>query len=199
MWRASHQKHATILAALAAASVVATTVTTVIVSVVASVEDLIWIFEMRDATPELQAIFGYNFEESLRSWASEFLLGFVAGPVWGFLLGFLGAFAFLTVGFALVPHRRKRPRIYALTGAMVGLVHSTVGIALHLADQRIGPRSDWESVIHWLSLWGGFFLTSSPRLSVVVATFPASAIAGAFAGLLYARIAEKTHGAVVET
>jgi nitrate reductase NapE component len=179
-------------AALAAAALVATTVTSLIVTTVASLGDLVWILEMRDADPKLRSILGFDFQRSLGEWPSRLLLGLVLGPLLAILFGFVGAFVFLAAGFSLVSSRRHERRTYGWTGALVGLAHSGVGLLLSRADTIIGPTSSWENVIQSIAGWGGFFLTSSPRLEVVVATFPASSIAGALAGLAYARLAPRS-------
>lgn len=178
-------------AALAAAALAATTVTSMMVSLVASVADLLWILDMRDASPELKSVLGFDFGQSISQWPIEVLMSLLFSPFWAILFGFVGAFLFLAVGFLLKPSRLNKPRHYALAGAAIGLIHSTIGVALRLVDQRVGPTSDWEEVIQSVAGWGGFILTSMPRTEVVVATFPATIVAGAVAGLLYFRLAKE--------
>lgn len=181
------------IAALAAGAVLATAVTSLLVTMVASIADLVWILKMRNASPELQSVLGFNFERSLGRWPQELLLGLTFGSLWAILSGFLGALIFLAVGFSLLSSHHHEHRTYVWTGALVGLAHSVVGLSLSLADQLVGPTSRWEDVIQSLAGWGGFFLTSSPRLEVVVATFPASVVAGAMAGLLYGHVVDRDH------
>ena len=104
------------------------------------------------------------------------------------LYGFVGSFLFLGVGFSALGGSKRWRKNYALIGAFVGLVHTTLGLALSEAYQHLGPGTPWELFLDSIQLIGGFLLLSSQDLDVTVTTFVAAPVGGAAAGLLYSRI-----------
>lgn len=157
--------------ALALVSLVATTLTCQIALLAAAAED---------------------FQHAVRAGASSWtffgsvLNDLVFAPVLAAILGFIGAFAFLGASFFVVRDAPGR-RTYVWAGALSGLAHSLCGFALSLVEVRSGAAG-WSDALAQIAVWGGFFLTNSPRPVIVFAAFPASIIAGAVAGFFYARI-----------
>ncbi len=180
------------LRATVVAAVVAPAVTTALLSMAAAVETLLWIFEMRNASPELKSLFGYDFHRKLSAWPLDALREVIFAPVLGIAFGFLGALLFLAIGFYIAGRRQLTVRGYILAGAAVGLIHSAVGLSLRELglllellpwDQRLAI----EPLVGWIVAIGGFALTHG-RLLGVGLTFLAAPLAGAVAGFLYARM-----------
>jgi hypothetical protein len=80
-----------------------------------------------------------------------------------------------------------------LAGAAVGLIHSAIGLSLRglwlliellLWDQRLAIAP----FVKWIAVIGGFALTQVPRPLAAGLTLLAAPLAGAAAGLLYARM-----------
>src|SRR5215475_11508 len=82
-----HRLRATIVAAI-----VAPAITTALLSMAAAVETLLWIFEMRKASPD-------DFHRKLSAWPVDALRELIFAPVLGIAFGFLGALLFLATGF----------------------------------------------------------------------------------------------------
>jgi len=162
--------------------------TTALLSMAAAVERLLWIFDMRDASPEQKSLFGYDFHRQLSAWPLDALRGLIFAPVLGIALGFLGALLFLAIGFYIARRLRLTVRGYILTGAAVGLIHSAVGLSLRELelfpwDQRVVI----EPLVGWIVFIGGFALTDGRPLYAGL-TFFAAPLAGAVSGFLYARM-----------
>src|SRR5947209_1496196 len=119
------------LRATIVAAVVAPAMTTALLSMAAAVERLLWIFDMRDASPEQKSLFGYDFHRQLSAWPLDALRELIFAPVLGIAFGFLGALLFLATGFYIAGRRNLTVRGYILAGAAVGLIHSAVGLSLH--------------------------------------------------------------------
>jgi hypothetical protein len=151
----------------------------------AAVETLLWIFEMRIASPD-------DFHRKLSAWPLDALRELIFAPVLGIALGFLGALLFLAIGFYIASRRRLTVRGYILAGAAVGVIHSAVGLSLRELglllellpwDQRLAM----EPLVGWIAVIGGFGLTHGRPLYAGL-TFLAAPLAGAVAGFLYARM-----------
>lgn len=161
-----------ILAGLVSAAAVATALMTAISSVAASVADLFGQIET------LQSPF---------SWLLETVFSAISNAVFGVVFGFIGAVIILAI--ALLPWGASRSQTAsALAGGLAGLVHSILGWALRIADKQIGPLHPLEGILQSISLWGGFLLTTTPRVDVALATIPASVIAGCAAGIVFFRV-----------
>jgi hypothetical protein len=175
------------------AGVVAPAVTTALLNVVGAVEDLLWIFEMRNASPELKSLFGYDFHRMISAWPLRTLREVIFAPVLGIVLGFLGALLFLATGF-FIAGRRRNPTVrrYIWAGAAVGLIHSAIGLSLRGVGQLLellpwNQRLAIEPLVGWIVVIGGFGLTHGRPLYAEL-TFLAAPVAGAVAGFLYARM-----------
>ncbi len=129
----------------------------------AAVETLLWIFEMRNDSPEQKSLFGYDFHRMLSAWPLDALRELIFAPVLGIAFGFLGALLFLVIGFYIAGRRRRLTvRGYILAGAAVGLIHSAVGLSLRELellpwDQRVAI----EPLVGWIVFIGGFALTEA--------------------------------------
>ena len=166
--------------------------TTALVSMGAAVQTLSWIFDMRNASPELKSLFGYDFDRELSTWPLDTLRIVIFAPVLGIALGFLGALLFLAIGFHIASRRSLTVRGYILAGAAVGLTHSAVGLSLRelgllLEQLPWDQRLAIEPLFGWIVVIGGFALTNSRPLCAGL-TFFAAPLAGAVAGFLYARM-----------
>jgi len=182
------------LRATVVAAVVAPAMTTALLSMAAAVERLLWIFDMRDASPEQKSLFGYDFHRQLSAWPLDALRERIFAPVLGIAFGFLGALLFLATGF-YIAGRRRRPTVrrYVLTGAAVGLIHSAVGLSVRELALLVEllPWDQFlviEPVVGWIAAIGGFALTTDGRPLIAGLTFLAAPLAGAVAGFLYARM-----------
>ena len=156
------------IAALTVAAIVATAVTTFLVICVGLVADL---------------ASGAN---ASTGWGNLFGT-MLFGVGWAVVLGFIGAYVAMAVGVALFG-RGQRTRSYVVAGVAAGLLHSLVGVALKLATGQVGVGTGADDVLSSIIMWGGFILTNLPGWNVVAATIVASMLAGALAGLVYARL-----------
>jgi hypothetical protein len=156
------------IAALTVAAIVATAVTTFLVICAGLVADL---------------ASGANANSG---WGNLFGT-MLFGVGWAVVLGFIGAFVAMAVGVTIFG-RGQRTRSYVLAGVAAGLLHSLVGVALKLAVGQEGYAAGTNDVLGSIILWGGFILTNLPGWNVVAVTIPASMLAGALAGLVYARL-----------
>jgi len=104
-----------------------------------------------------------------------------ASTGWGSL------FSTLIFGDAIIG-RGQRTRSYVLAGVAAGLLHSLVGVGLKLAVGQDGLATGTSDVLDSIIIWGGFILTNLPGWNVVAVTIVASMLAGALAGLVYARL-----------
>jgi len=114
-------------------------------------------------------------------------IGLFVFPLFAALFGFVGAFLFLGAGFLFVRPKWGR-RGYACAGALSGLIHTFCGFALRMLDYDLVVARGWGTAYNWAIVGGGFALTSQPVREIAIATFPASLIAGALAGLAYAKV-----------
>jgi hypothetical protein len=175
--------------ATAGAAVVATTITTVLVAVVTSVEALLWIVGMRNASPELKSLMGFDFSQAISAWPLEALRDVAFAPLLGAVFGFVGAFVFLGVGFLFVRAEGRADRRYVIGGAIIGFVHSAVGFSLRGVELLPWDlRMAVEPLTGWVGLLGGFLVIAGARPLAVLATFIAAPIAGAIAGLAFSRM-----------
>jgi len=180
------------LRATVVAAIMAPAITTALLSVAAAVETLLWIFEMRNASPELKSLFGYDFHRDLSAWPWDAFWGLILAPIVGIGFGFLGALLFLAIGFCIGSRRNLRVRGYILAGAAVGLIHSAVGLSLRGVGLLLellpwSQRLAIEPLVGWITLIGGSALTQGRPLYTGL-TFLAAPLAGAVAGLHYARV-----------
>jgi len=139
-----------------------------------------------------KSLFGYDFHRDLSAWPWDAFWGLILAPIVGIGFGFLGALLFLAIGFCIGSRRNLRVRGYILAGAAVGLIHSAVGLSLRGVGLLLellpwSQRLAIEPLVGWIVLIGGFALTQCRPLYAGL-TFLAAPLAGAVAGLLYARV-----------
>ena len=116
------------------------------------------------------------------------LFVFSAGLAYALVLGFVGAFIFLTTGLTIARWTKASPFGYVFWGAAAGVAHEGAGLALQrflssLPNETANRLSHAADAVIWL---GGFAVTFAgygfdPQWMFVIAPI-AGACAGLFAG-----------------
>jgi hypothetical protein len=118
-------------------------------------------------------------------WSLVYSLG-MAGIAIPF--GFIGAAT--TLSLFLIPSASRRSlKATVILGGMAGLVHTSIGWCLRLADQQLPFGHPWDSHLTSIGIWGGFLLTNT-SLVMAYATIPASIVAGCAAGYVFFRVTQ---------
>jgi hypothetical protein len=180
------------LRATLVAAVVAPAITTAMLSVVGSIEDLVWILRTRNASPSFKSLLNFDFGHEIGAWPLKALGDIALSPLLGVAFGFVGAFIFLAIGFEIARHYRVGQNGYRIAGAIVGLVHSAIGLSFRATDLLPwNLKLAVEPVMGWVGLAGGFLLTNA-RPVYAALTFLAAPIAGALAGHIYGKLVLRT-------